>query len=358
MTFDPFYVGTCEALVNNERKLPFDYPPGAPLTPFEIADPFGLRKAVIPVFRREADGRIYGMGTAFHVDGWGAFLTADHVIDFVRETLPCNGLDPTRVMEMDLSRSAHAVLLLGIGVVFGKVAIPPWAFAPVVSLLTSVAERDDPLANLRGDSAFQVVADLCGMQALFASEAQLPFSVPVRLDGWQPSIGEYVFAVGYPQLQPKDEVGPDTLLAIVKDGIRGAYGRITDVFPEGRGLTNPTPVFEVEADWQSGMSGGPVFNQQGEVVGIVSRSLVPDGNSKGVGYATCLKWAPVRELMPSLDAGVPGWRVGYGVLRQKPRHLAGVFKTEIEAARFAISTGDGHQVIFGSHRIGSDDFIY
>lgn len=153
----------------------------------------------------------------------------------------------------------------------------------------------------------------------------------VRLRGWEPTIGEYVFAVGYPQLKPSENVGDDELRGMVEDGMKGAYGRITRVFPDGRDSVNPSPVFEVDADWQSGMSGGPVFNHLGEVVGIVSRSLAPDGASGGVGCATCLGWTQVDELIPSLDLQNPGMRFGYAVLRHDPWHLVGVFQTENEA---------------------------
>jgi S1-C subfamily serine protease len=40
------------------------------------------------------------------------------------------------------------------------------------------------------------------------------------------------------------------------------------------------------------MSGGPVFNRDGYVVGIVSLSLEPGEGAKGVGYATCLSLIP------------------------------------------------------------------
>lgn len=73
MTFLPFYVSTYDVFGRHKPRYPFAYKPNAPLLPFEVTDPFGLRKAVVPVFRRDPDGRIYGMGTAFHVDGWGRF---------------------------------------------------------------------------------------------------------------------------------------------------------------------------------------------------------------------------------------------------------------------------------------------
>lgn len=357
MDFLPFHIDTQDVFVRHKSKRPLAHKPNELLLPFDVSDPFGLRKAVVPVFRRDPDGRIYGMGTAFHVDGWGAFLTADHVIDFIRETLPNTGLYPNRFVDIDPSNQPHAVLFLGIGVVFGTRAIPQRAFAPIVRVLTRIAEWDDPLAALRGNSVFRVAADIAGVQALFSPDARRPHTVTVRLSGWEPTIGEYVFAVGYSQLKPSENVGDDELRIMVEDGMKGAYGRITAVFPHGRDLANPSPVFEVNADWQSGMSGGPVFNHLGEVVGIVSRSLAPDGASGGVGYATCLGWTQAHELVPSLDPQSPGKRLGYAVLCRDPWHVARVFQTKNEATRFSESLDKDHYVTYGVHKLGSDEFV-
>jgi len=341
MSFEPFYVRTSEARARQKQTIPFDYPSGSPLVPFEIVDPFGLRKAIVPVFRREPDGRIFGMGTAFHVDGWGGFLTADHVIDFHREALPLRTLNLTRATKLDPSKSSHAVLFLGLGLVYGKVAIPPWAFAHVVDLHTAVIPREDPMAELRGESSIQAVADIAHLQAIFDKEAILPYSVPVRLEGWIPTIGEHVFAVGYPQLDCTEVA--DSKLFTLKEGLHGAYGRITNFFPKGREKSNITPVFEIEGDWKSGMSGGPVFNRHGDVIGIVSRSLSSTDELSGVGYAACLGSIPsVRQLAPFLDVLNPNWRTGYGVLCRDPWHLAGVCKTSTEAHQLAASEGESY----------------
>jgi len=356
MTIEPFYVCTSETLARGEQTVPFINPSIALLSTFEIKDPFGLRKAIVPVLCRKPDGRIYGMGTAFHVDGWGGFLTADHVIEFCRHEGTRGNLDPSRVVELDPSQSAHPVLLLGSGLPFGEAKIPQWAFAPVVNFHTAVTPRDDPLALFRGESPHQVAADLSSVQAQFDHRAILPHSVPVRAQGWTPKIGEYVLAIGYPQLDFSEVPGRD--LMKLKEGLHGAYGRVRNFFPKGRSMSDPTPVFEVEADWKSGMSGGPVFNQHGEVVGVVSRSLSPDGDLNGVGYAVSLgSIAYMRELMPSLDTLNPSWRLGYAVLGQDPRHLAGVFRSHADAHQFATASAGSYQIEFVSHRIGSDDFI-
>jgi hypothetical protein len=90
----------------------------------------------------------------------------------------------------------------------------------------------------------------------------------------------------------------------------GAYGRIVDVHPNGVGTANPSPVIEVETDWPPGMSGGPVFNQAGDVVGIVSRSI----RAEGIFPAEVMRWTLVghttsnhlRQVWMRRDGGCVG----------------------------------------------------
>lgn len=57
---------------------------------------------------------------------------------------------------------------------------------------------------------------------------------------------------------------------------------------------------------------------------------------------------------------IPGSNLtaGWGVLRLKPWHLAGVFRSSGEAERFASSLGEGYVIKYGDHRVGSQDFSF
>jgi len=108
------------------------------------------------------------------------------------------------------------------------------------------------------------------------------------------------------------------------------------------------------------MSGGPVFNSSGEVVGLVSRSLPPDNDSPGVGWATYFDLIPnFNEFVPTLDKLNPRWRRGWAVLKSTSDnwHLAGFFKTEAEAQKLAKSISSDYQVRYGSNLFGTDDFV-
>lgn len=353
----PFVVRTCESKHDtNARRIPFAPPAGsAPDVPFLLDDPFGLRKAILPVFRCEPGGqRVFGLGTATHVDGWGTFLTADHVVDFLRPRL----LAPKpAVAEQDPSTKGSAVLLLGGGLVYGMVKVPPKLWAPAVGVQLIATEHEDPMSALRGSGTHRVEIDLCSLEARFDPDATIPAALPVNLATWQPKIGEYVFACGYPQLSPC-EVTPEEQSQMVVDGLYGCYGRITAT---GRGDSDSRRecLFEVEADWPSGMSGGPVFNSSGEVVGVVSRSIAPDADNKGVGYAVCLNWVPgIRRILPRLDPMNPGYRLGVAVFRESPWDLSAVCKSLADARRVAASLEPGWQIATGAHEIGGNGFVF
>lgn len=57
------------------------------------------------------------------------------------------------------------------------------------------------------------------------------------------------------------------------------------------------------------------------------------------------------------DSDNEGWVKGWGVVRSSPWHLAGVYATEEVAEAKAKALGEGYEPRYGSHRLGSDDFV-
>lgn len=53
-------------------------------------------------------------------------------------------------------------------------------------------------------------------------------------------------------------------------------GLVTDCFPQGRGERMPASCIEVAMDSIGGMSGGPVVNDEGWLVGICSGLIYTD----------------------------------------------------------------------------------
>lgn len=340
---EPFVIRTCEGPFGTRPRVR-GYEPkrGQPFAPFQIYDPFGLRNAIIPVFCQQVDGRMYGVGTAFHVDGFGNFLTAYHVIDFVEKHLSGRPI---------LFLSMHAV-------VFGTINIPPDCFVPADEVIASMIESDDPMAALRGQASRRPAIDV----ALLKPEpigpgARPPQTLPIRTNGWAPRIGEIVLAVGFPQLD-LSEVDIAKQSSLLDEGMYGAYGRIVAIHEEGVSRSNPTPVFEVESDWPGGMSGGPVFNRDGEVVGMVSRSLRAESEHAGTGYAVHFSLAREIELLtPNVDRFNPGWRKCWGVFASVPPEPISMHAAKEQAEAVASRIEGPAEVRPIANRIGTTDFV-
>ncbi len=319
-----------------------------------MGDPFGIRKAVLPVFRRDASGRLFGCGTAFHVDGWGTMLTADHVIDFVRHG---TRIEADTIVEHSPADVDPVVVMRGMGLVYGTVGVPPTAFIPVTFIQAVAMPDPNPMAALRGESSHQIGIDFSKMVALLNQQEKVPASIRIRARGWRPTIDTYVLACGYPNLTPS-EVTPEERQHLVTDGLEAAYARITALYPKGLGTSRPSPVFEVEGDWPNGMSGGPVLNEAGEVVGIVSRGVAPNGEDAGAAYAVCPSWIPhLDQILATLDLGNPGWRRGFGVVASTSpgAALVSFHATEGDADQAASRLGDPWRVIAATQRIGFPD---
>ncbi|EPT7718390.1 hypothetical protein ACVSDK_004761 [Escherichia coli] len=57
------------------------------------------------------------------------------------------------------------------------------------------------------------------------------------------------------------------------------------------------------------------------------------------------------------DPFTPDSVVGWGVIRCSPWDLFGVFSSHEQAVEFAMLLGEGYEVIWGTHRLGSSEFL-
>lgn len=287
-------IQSCEGKISNDNRLrPLVIKEsGFDLIPIESV--FNLRSAILPVFEVLPDGMLQGCGTSFVADPWRHLLTALHVV------------------ENTLQR--RYVALLSYGVAYGIVRVPDNAFARISEVNYAYVDGGDPIAQIQGkvdarplDLAvieLQAEGDLCQM-----------INLPIRFDpAGCVQIGDRVTAIGYPFVSAVRDDLNAAYARISEGGLQGAQGTVTKIYRQGRGLSRPTPVFEVEANWPHGMSGGPVFNASGEVVGLVSQGMDP-GPGEVAGTAWAASISEFGGLLPNLSPLNPDWRRCMGGFR-------------------------------------------
>jgi hypothetical protein len=95
-----------------------------------------------------------------------------------------------------------------------------------------------------------------------------------RLQLLPPRLGSQIAAFGYPRSRMREtkanhwEVNTDATTAT---------GRVIEIHYEaGNRATRPFPCFRTDARFDPGMSGGPVFNEDGHVCGIMCSNMPPE----------------------------------------------------------------------------------
>lgn len=89
-----------------------------------------------------------------------------------------------------------------------------------------------------------------------------------------PAVGEILTVTGLSALRPTEELSSSTRIEMNTGCM---LGRVIDRYPNGRDQTMlPGPCLAVECDARGGMSGGPVFDSRGYLVGLVSSSYEGD----------------------------------------------------------------------------------
>lgn len=199
--------------------------------------------------------------------GPGLMLTATHVLDEFRES------------------SAGPVMMTFLPDGAAR------AWLPVYSVASSSKSRFAMISDDR-----TVVSDLslliCNLHSESHPSQQLCM-MPMEIA--LPVPGTRLWAIGFRQGDTGES--DSAAIPLVTSGI------VTDAFPQGRGERLLSPCVEVAMETLGGMSGGPVFNEEGFLVGIVSSSF-----DNGPTYVT-LVW---DSLMMSID-GLPEEICSYAI---------------------------------------------
>lgn len=289
---------------------------------FPIYDPFGIREVVQPVVGiSKIENVIHGIGTCFQISPW-RWLTAHHVVRHSdAETFP-----PDTVGAVGFSH----------GYVYGRVGFRTTDFFGEVHEVLSFKQNAPASPTILGQpKKSPIVIDACSLRVDVSRLKYNRLVSPLPLSRTPPACGDEVLAIGFPIVGAKCHVEKDPML--FEEELHGAPGIVVQTSPAGE--SKRWPSFVIEGNWASGMSGGPVINKQGEVVGLVSTSIAPTPEKPGIGLAVSLAEVPMKGIAPELDLERPGWVFGFGVLTGG--NVAGFFPNEQLAKTYRDQLGKG-----------------
>jgi len=299
---------------------------------FLIQDPFGLREVIQPVVAIPHDTTsrniLVGLGTCFQVTPW-AWLTAHHVVQdtpdryFPTKHIGAVGFSP--------------------GLIYGEIGFKLSDFFGAISeIQTPTTKGPQPPSFIAGPKEPDIALNIAALRVDISGLKKKPLRSPLPLSKTSVAIGDEVLAIGYPILGLKFKDNPR---GIFTERMYGAKGIVKQIEPNGFTTSKPWPSFQIEGNWRAGMSGGPVINKDGQVVGIVSSSFEATITEKGVGFAVDLP--PTLEFLANmtseLDIKRPGHCFAYGVF--KGEKLIGV-EASLEGAKIA-KTSLNASKIFG-----------
>ena len=265
----------------NERRL------------FLAQDP-ALRSMIMPLFaidKRDLSERPAGRGTTFRIDPWGACATAYHVIEDLLEAK--NGkpalLENFRLVALELE-----------GIPYGTPVVMPeqWRTFEEMFAVSGVRSEFGQAAELRN------VTELAALKIRRSSTATGPaLYLGLDLRRWRPTAGDQVTAFGFADLDVGAKGEKNDKLRPISQYLYGSSAIITDIEPADPGRGRPWPFFRVDRDWPGGMSGGPVMNKDGHVVGVVSTGMTFAASGSAVFFSGS---GLAETMFPMVDPSAPG----------------------------------------------------
>jgi S1-C subfamily serine protease len=159
---------------------------------------------------------------------------------------------------------------------------------------------------LVGKTWYNSFSDIAVLQILNLTE-QKHEDVGLKLNALPPQEGTTVSAFGYPSTNIEAVITHSEDISITfRVHAMTTTGPVLRVFENRRDSSMLNfPCFEINARFEPGMSGGPVFNESGELCGIICSAITPTQGVAHIAYAASL-W-PILGIKIDLD--MPGCTV-------------------------------------------------
>lgn len=115
---------------------------------------------------------------------------------------------------------------------------------------------------------------ICYCELRFESQGVLSITA-MRPRYELPSVNEDLYAFGF-RAGEGGSFRNNISIEVSASGFH-VLGRVTQIYPNGRGCMNPGPCFEGDFGAFGGMSGSPVFDAKGYFLGVIASSFEPPG---------------------------------------------------------------------------------
>jgi serine protease Do len=286
---------------------------------FVCQDP-QLRDRILPLFNfdpQKPQVRPFGYGTTFRIDPWSRCATAFHVLEGLFD--PEQSVQPV----LKLRDDARLVALQIDGIQFGMGRIPEGAWRPIRELFSIFGVEQRPL-NLPRLRNFCELAAL-RIRANTPDRARTPY-LSMDLRRWIPKVDEQVLALGFAGLDLDTHASGDD--RPIRQYLFGSIAKIITVEPANPTRSRPWPQIRVDKEWPAGMSGGPVFNSAGNVVGLVSAGIEGLGTSSATYFSG---WNVPPQIFGSIDPDNPGYFKCYAIFEDTKLIGCGQDESEVRA---------------------------
>jgi len=206
------------------------------------------------------DGKLYPCGSAFII-GNGLALTAAHILE--------KPFDSTFRVHTENEKNRFSIV--GFQKVNGSKNAVIWQ---VKSAYLSPIQSDKENEDRSIDVALLKISPQ--QHSLEERYNILSFELNIA----SPIVGDIVSAYGFSNSKIKGDTTPSSYK--FDNNFRKIEGEVTQIFSMHRDRGFLTfPCFEVNANFDHGMSGGPIFNQQGQVCGVITSGNNFNGPSYG-----------------------------------------------------------------------------
>ena len=274
-----------------------------------------LKYRCLPIFAHNPNSteRVVGLGTSFRVDPNSCCLTAFHIVDGMLADFDDIVGGVNIAVSNDVAISALEVPFAVYG---SPQPVPVESWRSITHLSALFGGRDNPV-DFSGHRKTVNLNELLALNIPPSDKSEIPYW-PLEMRGILPEVGDEVVAMGYADLDLSPEGKAKSDDDYLEAKLFGSFGLITEVIPFNPASTRPWPLIRLKADWPGGMSGGPVFNADGHVIGVVSTSVSAGSSDDVISSATIFTGSHILpSFLPHIDRDNPGWFKGYAQFDDK-----------------------------------------